>query len=92
MGRTASIGSAALCGHCARRRREVQVKLCFCTFLCDPLRTSCEPKAQNTSKIAFPAVRRSRMSKARDAGKIVFSAVRAQPSAEIVRVEGAECR
>ena len=35
---------------------------------------------------------RSRMSKARNAGEITFWICPAQPSAEIVRVEGAKCR
>ena len=32
------------------------------------------------------------MPKARDAGKVAFSRLLTQPSADIVRVEGAECR
>ena len=37
-------------------------------------------------------LQRSCVSKARNAGEIAFSAVRVRPSAEIVRVEGAESR
>ena len=53
-------------------------------------------RARNAGEIAFllcPApLRRSCVSRARNAGEIAFWIWRAQPSAEIVRVEGAKCR
>ena len=56
-------------------------------------------KARNAGEIAFlgalaqpSIIGRSCMPKAQDAGDVAFLGERTQPSAEIVRVEGAECR
>ena len=75
----------------------MQAKLRLCIFPRDPLQRSCMSKARNAGDIAFARrvslrgpLRRSCASKARNAGAL--PAALARPSAEIVRVERAECR
>ena len=59
---------------------------------CNPLRRSCASSARNAGESGFVGharnpLRRSRASSARNAGASAICPVRAQPSAEIVRVE-----
>ena len=78
---------------CAKCRRE-------CDW-CGPRATFCGDRARRVRKMqarvrlvrsARNPLRRSCVSSARNAGESAIGAVRAQPSAEIVRVECAKCR
>ena len=76
---------ATLCGDRACRVREMQARVRFVRSARNPLRRSCVSSARNP-------LRRSCVSSARNAGESAICQLRAQPSAEIVRVECAKCR
>ena len=84
---------ATLCGDRACRVREMQARVRFGPFLRNPLRRSCVSSARNAGETAIfkklprNPLRRSCVSSARNAGESAIGSVRAQPSAEIVRVE-----
>ena len=76
----------------------MQVRLRFVPVARNPLRRSCASKARNAVQVRARfgfvrrnPLRRSCVSKARNAGESAFWICPAQPSAEIVRVEGAKC-
>ena len=89
---------ATLCGDRARQGHEMQARVRFGFGAGNALRRSCVSRARNAGESAFwPPVRRnplrrSCVSRARYAGESAFWLGRGQPSAEIVRVEGAKCR
>ena len=76
---------ATLRGDRACRVREMQARVRFAGCARNPLRRSCVSSARNP-------LRRSCVSSARNAGESAICQLRAQPSAEIVRVECAKCR
>ena len=76
---------ATLCGDRACRVREMQARVRFAGCARDPLRRSFAGCARNP-------LRRSCVSSARNAGESAICRLRAQPSAEIMRVECAKCR
>ena len=76
---------ATLCGDRACRVREMQARARFAGCARNPLRRSFAGCARNP-------LRRSCVSSARNAGESAIYRLRAQPSAEIVRVECAKCR
>ena len=88
-----------LCGDRACRAREMQARVRFAGCVrnpFNPLRRWCVSSARNTGESAIcpcsNPLRRSCVSSARNAGESVICRLRAQPSAEIVRVECAKCR
>ena len=89
---------ATLCGDRARRVREMQARVRFVRCARNPL---CGDRAcrvrEMQARVRFVRsarnpLRRSCVSSARNAGESAICPVRAQPSAEIVRVECAKCR
>ena len=77
----------------ARRGRETQVRL----LARNPLRSRACRGPEMQVRLRFRFIRRNPLqrscaSRARNAGEIAFWIWRAQPSAEIARVEGARCR
>ena len=88
---------ATLCGDRACRVREMQARVRFAGCARNPLRRSCVSSARNAGESAICRLptnflRRTCASSARNAGESAICPVRAQPSAEIVRVECAKCR
>ena len=84
-----------LCGDRACRVREGQARVRFVPCARNPLRRSSVSSARNAGESASGArnpLRRSCVSTARNAGESASCPMRAQPSAEIVRVECAKCR
>ena len=88
---------ATLCGDRACRVREMQARVRFVGYPRNPLRRSCVSSARNAGESAIcrlprNSLRRSCVSSARNAGESAICRLPAQPSAEIVRVEGAKRR
>ena len=88
---------ATLCGDRACRAREMQARVRLGLSARNPLRRSCVSSARNPGESAMPAaratlLRRSFVLSARNAGESAICPVRAQPFAEIVRLECAKCR
>ena len=86
---------ATLCGDRACRVREMQARAPGVGCPHNPLRRSRVSSAQARARFARCAhnpLRSSCVSSARNAGESAIRPVRAQPSAEIVRVECAKCR
>ena len=82
-----------LCGDRACRGREMQARVRFVPCARNPLRRSCVSSARvRLGLCTRNPLRRSCVSSARNAGESAIGSVRAQPSAEIVRVECAKCR
>ena len=80
---------------CAKRRRERDVTSTRATLCGDRARRVREMQARARSvpvRSARNPLRRSRVSSARNAGESAICPERAQPFAEIVRVECAKCR
>ena len=94
--RDSSGARATLCGDRACRVREMQARVRFVRCPRNPLRRSCVSSARNAGESAICPVRnplrRLCVSSARNAGESATCPVRAQPSAEIVRVECAKRR
>ena len=98
-------GESAICRVCAQPSAEiVRVECAKCRRECDlsgPRATLCGDRAcrvrEMQARVRFAGcprnpLRRSCVSSARNAGESAICPVRAQPSAEIVRVECAKCR
>ena len=78
---------------CAKCRRECDWACARATFCGDRARRVREMQARvRLVQSARDPLRRSRASSARNAGESAIRSMRAQPSAEIVRVECAKCR
>ena len=94
----ASAARATLCGDRARRVREMQARVRFVRCPRNPLRRSCVSSIREMQarvpRVGCPRnpLRRSCVSSTRNAGESAARRLRAQPSAEIVRVECAKCR
>ena len=89
--------ATTLCGDRARRVREMQARVRFVRCARNPLRRcACGVREMQASvrfvRWARNPLRRSCVSSARNAGEHAICPVRAQPSAEIARVECAKCR
>ena len=78
---------------CAKCRRECDLSGVRATLCGDRARRAREMQARvRFVRCARNPLRRSRVSSTRNAGESAICPARAQPSAEIVRVEGAKCR
>ena len=93
-------GESAICRVCAQPSAEIVRVECACD-LSGPRATLCGDRAcrvpEMQARVRFAGcprnpLRRSCVSSARNAGESAICPVRAQPSAEIVRVECAKCR
>ena len=89
---------ATLGGDRACRVREMQARARFARCARNPLRARCARRVREMqARVRFATcarnpLRRSCVSSARNAGEGAICNLRAQPSAEIVRVECAKCR
>ena len=87
---------ATLCGDRACRVREMQARVRFAGCARNPLVIACRVREMQArarfARCARNPLRRSRVSSARNAGESALCPARAQPFAEIARVECAKCR